>query len=65
MLISESIPGESTKEVESIQEMHKAVVEDFNALTTENRWEEYDHSKIFIFTPAGLRGKSKVLVLHL
>ncbi|XP_035215415.1 bifunctional polynucleotide phosphatase/kinase-like [Stegodyphus dumicola] len=40
--------------------MRKAVVDDFNSLTTVDRWEEYDHSKIFIFTPAGLRGQTKI-----
>ena len=45
--------------------MHTAVVEDFNSLSTVDRWEEYDHSKIFIFTPAGLRGKAKVLLFEI
>lgn len=32
----------------------------FSSLSTEDRWEEYDHSKILIFTPVGLIAREKV-----
>lgn len=55
---SSSMPEDNVQS--KLEEMHKAVVDNFNSLSTEDRWEEYDHSKIFIFTPAGLMGKTKV-----
>lgn len=58
--------GDIRKSAESkLREMHSAVVNDFNSLSTEDNWEEYDHSKIFIFTPGSLRGKAKIAAFDL
>ncbi|GBM83234.1 hypothetical protein AVEN_81999-1 [Araneus ventricosus] len=58
--ISEAKEAQDTKsEIESLQ---KTVMNAFNSLSTEDRWEEYDHSKILIFTPAGLKPQQKMSV---
>ncbi|XP_015921258.1 uncharacterized protein F21D5.5 [Parasteatoda tepidariorum] len=59
--LQESIADEET----SLETLHQSVVRDFDSLSTQDRWEEYDHSKIFIFTPAGIKGQNKVAAFDL
>ncbi|KAG8198999.1 hypothetical protein JTE90_001798 [Oedothorax gibbosus] len=40
--------------------IQQTVMNAFSSLSTEDRWEEYDHSKILIFTPVGLIPREKV-----
>ncbi|GFT86226.1 hypothetical protein NPIL_88431 [Nephila pilipes] len=54
---------DEVKEMQSEQEsVQKTIMNAFSSLSTEDRWEEYDHSKILIFTPVGLRPQDKVIV---
>ncbi|CAL1286760.1 unnamed protein product [Larinioides sclopetarius] len=53
---------DAKSEMESLQ---KTVMNAFNSLSTEDRWEEYDHSKILIFTPAGLKPQQKIAAFDL
>ncbi|XP_054720031.1 uncharacterized protein F21D5.5-like [Uloborus diversus] len=54
------------KEIEAkLEGLRKTVVDDFQALSTTDTWEEYDHSKILIFTPAYMKGAEKVAAFDL
>ncbi|GFX60376.1 hypothetical protein TNCV_4075981 [Trichonephila clavipes] len=53
---------ETQPEQESVQ---KTIMNAFNSLSTKDCWEEYDHSKILIFTPVGLMPQEKVAAFDL
>ncbi|GIX86188.1 hypothetical protein CEXT_383971 [Caerostris extrusa] len=53
---------DSTPELDSL---HTTLMSAFNSLSTEDRWDEYDHSKILIFTPAGIKAQQKVAAFDL
>ncbi|GFY60120.1 hypothetical protein TNIN_354521 [Trichonephila inaurata madagascariensis] len=58
--------SEEVKEKQPEQEsVQKTIMNAFNSLSTKDCWEEYDHSKILIFTPVGLMPQEKVAAFDL
>ncbi|KAF8781717.1 bifunctional polynucleotide phosphatase/kinase-like [Argiope bruennichi] len=72
VISNEDEPQTETTEVKEVHDtksemenLHKNFMDAFNSLLTEDRWEEYDHSKMLIFTPADLKPQKKVAAFDL